>query len=946
VTVLADEALDPAATPGLVARLGGSSLPFTYRAASSTATSAVFDAVVPLGLPDGDYVTSVALTDVAGNVALTTAGLPPVRIKTSAPTLAVDQNALVFVRSPWGSSQPQTLGSYTIPAGPYFAVEPFDVLTTSASLPAGSLTLAGGALPSAVVVVASGGASPQTLGTLLPSGGRFPRRSLASPDLGSVWLVGVDDAGNRSAAVHLTSAEWVATPNPPAFGASPNPITWTGRALATRAQDVSLEQQASLAALSAPDGASTRIVSAADWQQIEWFGDNPGRRANHAMAYDTARGRVVLFGGQGMLVPSMQSVTYGDTWEWDGTNWRQVATTGPSARYNHDLAYDAARGRVVLYGGTTGALETWEWDGVAWVQRGSAGPSGGTALAYDPVRARVVLLAAGALWEWSGTAWTLATAAGPTNGVSMAYDAAHGRMVVGTAASTWMWDGALWTSTATATAGGGALAYDVAGGRVLSFLPSATYAWNGATAWTLLAGGKAVLSDRSSGYAVAYDVARSRLVMYGGFRGGPQFFYDTWEWNGSTWSQYANGWPAGPGALTAYDSARGRVVLWSGGTWEWDGSSWTAVAATGPTTGSAMAYDSVRQETVLVASGDSSTWLWDGATWTSVNVPGPAPAAGRAMAFDPAHGGGRIVLFGGSDALTWLWNGTSWTSVNAAGPGARSYPALAYFPPHGRVLLNGGLGADSRVWEWDGTSAWSTVVGDPSASQMSRQAMVYDGGRQRLVMYGGASPATGYSMPNVWEWNGNTWTALAASPAGPRDTCGMAYDAARSAMVVFGGRSRDIAGTQTLTDTWVWHVGSTDRPAFQFQASAAALGIDASMVTTVRVRVNAGGSAGVGGNGAALLGWAARGPANEPGDWRTLIVNATAASPTAPYLPAPASSFFEWRSSSPAEARRYLVERDGLAFQIQPFGAPGSALGGAAAALDFIEVRVRYTVPP
>ena len=83
------------------------------------------------------------------------------------------------------------------------------------------------------------------------------------------------------------------------------------------------------------------------------------------MAYDAARGVTILFGG---------SVNDGDTREWDGVRWAQVAAEddgGPSARYYHAMAYDSERGVTVLFGGAgpagpSGLGDTWEWDGVRW----------------------------------------------------------------------------------------------------------------------------------------------------------------------------------------------------------------------------------------------------------------------------------------------------------------------------------------------------------------------------------------------------------------------------------------------------------------------------------------------------------------------------------------------------------------------------------------------------
>src|SRR6266705_3485334 len=72
-----------------------------------------------------------------------------------------------------------------------------------------------------------------------------------------------------------------------------------------------------------------------------WINVSPGQtRYSHAMAYDTARGRVVLFGGYD------GTSNLGDTWEWDGTTWTQRASSGPPGG---EMVYDAARGRVVLF---------------------------------------------------------------------------------------------------------------------------------------------------------------------------------------------------------------------------------------------------------------------------------------------------------------------------------------------------------------------------------------------------------------------------------------------------------------------------------------------------------------------------------------------------------------------------------------------------------------------
>jgi len=89
------------------------------------------------------------------------------------------------------------------------------------------------------------------------------------------------------------------------------------------------------------------------------------------MAYDAARGVVVMFGG-GVPGAGPSGIPPTDTWTWDGTIWTRVAADGPTPRYLHAMAYDVKRQRVVLTGGNRSARpydvlsDTWEWDGSTW----------------------------------------------------------------------------------------------------------------------------------------------------------------------------------------------------------------------------------------------------------------------------------------------------------------------------------------------------------------------------------------------------------------------------------------------------------------------------------------------------------------------------------------------------------------------------------------------------
>jgi hypothetical protein len=95
---------------------------------------------------------------------------------------------------------------------------------------------------------------------------------------------------------------------------------------------------------------STLISETLVWDGINWVRKSPGTsppaRYHHAMAFDAARGQIVLFGGLGPSGPM------NDTWVWDGANWVQkFPDTSLPAREHHAMAFDGARGEVVPFGG-------------------------------------------------------------------------------------------------------------------------------------------------------------------------------------------------------------------------------------------------------------------------------------------------------------------------------------------------------------------------------------------------------------------------------------------------------------------------------------------------------------------------------------------------------------------------------------------------------------------
>lgn len=95
-------------------------------------------------------------------------------------------------------------------------------------------------------------------------------------------------------------------------------------------------------------------------------------------------------------------------------NWvRQAPATSPHARYLASMAYDAATGTMVLFGGADKFGHpingTWTWDGATWTkQHPAASPAGGvSAEAYDAATGTVVLFGgANPQFQLLGDTWT------------------------------------------------------------------------------------------------------------------------------------------------------------------------------------------------------------------------------------------------------------------------------------------------------------------------------------------------------------------------------------------------------------------------------------------------------------------------------------------------------------------------------------------------------------
>ncbi|MGE0867899.1 MAG: kelch repeat-containing protein [Kofleriaceae bacterium] len=285
---------------------------------------------------------------------------------------------------------------------------------------------------------------------------------------------------------------------------------------------------------------------------------------------------------------------------------------------------------------------------------------------------------------------------------------------------------------------------------------------------------------------MAFDAARGITLLFGGFSDSTGVLDDTWEWDGTTWTerQPVSRPPARREHAIVYDRARQKIVLFGGrdaasaqfaDTWEWDGTTWTlACTSCGPSarSGHVLAFDEEHNVTVMFGGDEilaggaiqyfDETWIWTGsdATWQPTSAPTRPPARiYSAMAFD----GGRrtTILFGGFNddgelGDEWEWNGSEWAplTVGAVHPEPRHDHAMAYDADDGVLVMYGGYNGAylDDTWERDASGVW-VQVGSTNPPRRAWHAMVHDRFRHRIVLFGGwdqtvASPPLG----DTWEY--------------------------------------------------------------------------------------------------------------------------------------------------------------------------------------------------
>lgn len=458
-----------------------------------------------------------------------------------------------------------------------------------------------------------------------------------------------------------------------------------------------------------------------EWDGARWTrrtaARSPRSRSDASMAWDPRLGKLVLFGGVSTLL------SFSDTWTWDGENWEELTTAAaPPVRGAAAMVFDTSTDRLLIAGGyvaglpSTPRFDTWAFANGTWSELvGATLPSGATPEATFDAKRQVVVLASDTTCELENDRWV---ARGPSPGPNgqLEYVPALERVVRwggSVAGNPYEWDGATWSERPQSAWPGArrnaTAVSDPLRGTVLMFggVGAATtplWEWNGRR-WTQIA---TTLASRTNA-SIAYDASAREIILFGGTSTANGREGDTYRWTGD-WSIASTTGPTPrTGAAMTYDAARKKVVLFGGDTatgtndetWEWNGTAWSQLSppvSPPPRSLTALAYDSARQRVVMFGGRSGTgmflddTWEWDGAAWTQIlSSPTPLGRQAQATVFDRARK--RTLMFGGtiSEFAIWEWNGLEWSQPLLEWQvGIANGPAAAYDPVSRQMVVFGG----------------------------------------------------------------------------------------------------------------------------------------------------------------------------------------------------------------------------------------------------------------
>ncbi len=286
----------------------------------------------------------------------------------------------------------------------------------------------------------------------------------------------------------------------------------------------------------------------------------PQPRDHFAMTHDQGRDKLIIFGGN-----TAGRQLLNDTWEFDGKAWYHYEASGPAARSSHSIVHHEGAGKTLLVAGIgkEGYLqnETWTWNGKQWQHMKDEGPSPrhSPTVGYDAARQRVIVFGGSGrgndiMWEWDGKTWFPIETSddGPVNRMrgQMAYDPSRQVVILfggfaggKSLGDMWSWDGKSWTQlevNVPPARNNHSMATHSKSGKILLFggksrhediLYGDTWEWDGKQ-WRKVAESGPQARDMT---AMAFHAGLGGIVLFGGRDGKRQALDDMWLWDGKEW---------------------------------------------------------------------------------------------------------------------------------------------------------------------------------------------------------------------------------------------------------------------------------------------------------------------------------------------------------------------------------------------------------------------------
>lgn len=576
------------------------------------------------------------------------------------------------------------------------------------------------------------------------------------------------------------------------------------------------------------------------WSTFDPAGTDPGNRFTSAGIFDATNRRMIIFGG-------WTTADNNDTWSItlpdDLAN--SVATqlspggTLPSARSEHAMIYDSANQRMILFGGWGAAFYndvrvlSLTLGSEAWSSPTISGtpPSirSSHVVVYDPVNQRMVVTQGreqqGANWFFKNDVLSLAIPTGTT------FTWTNNTASTGSLPAKRYAAGAVYDSVNQRMIAFGGL------DEVLNILSNETIMYDlSVSSGTLYAQElyPTVNLMMGDGSVAVYDIQNKQMIRQGGYgriydlsnpEGTGYHHSEVWayttDYDSPSYNSLNNITPsvgplAGEVSAIVYDSTYNRLVRFGALGYNQDQSlndTW------------GMSLDSSRS---------------DYHVWKRFNTSGGPPAArwGAAVVYDAPNS--RMIIFGGSEAGTTsthyndAWqlslpdpddNGGNptytWTQISASGtpPSARFQSTGIYDPDNIRMLIFGGRSSTDTylydLWELDwganpnhNTFTWyDRTPGSNNPAGRRGQTLIYDSTYDRMIMFGGWNGASTH-YNDVWMLStvtpgSESWTSITTSgtPPAVRRSHNAIFDPITQRMVMQGGRGA-LTPVNFFSDFW------------------------------------------------------------------------------------------------------------------------------------------------